>query len=64
MNSEKNDAVQLDGKDIEDVDEFTYLGAIVSKDGGGGNDMNSRIYKARIVFKKLNKVWRSKQYGR
>ena len=58
MNSKKNDAVQLDEKDIEDVSEFTYLDAIVSKDSGGGSDMTSRINKARVVFTKLNKVWR------
>ena len=59
MNIKKNDSVQLNLKDIEDGDEFTYLGAIVSKDGGGGSDMNSRINKASVVFTKLNRVWRS-----
>ena len=28
--------VKLEGKDIEDVAEFTYLGAVVIKEGGGG----------------------------
>jgi hypothetical protein len=64
LNSKKKDQVKIEENVIEDVEEFTYLGAIVSKEGGGENDMNSRINKARAAFIKLNKVWRSKQFGR
>ena len=33
MNTRQKEAVQLEGNDINDVEEFTYLGAIVSKEG-------------------------------
>jgi hypothetical protein len=64
MNNKKKEAVKIERNDIEDVDEFTYLGAKVSKDGGAGSDMKSRINKARNAFSKLNKVWKSKQFCR
>ena len=50
LNKKKTDQVQIEGKGIEDVDEFTYLGATVSKEGGGGKDMSNRINKARNAF--------------
>ena len=46
LNNRNMEPVKLEGKDIEDVDEFTYLGAIVNKEGGGGKDMDSRLNKA------------------
>ena len=64
LNNRKMEPVKLEGKDIEDVDEFTYLGAVVSKEGGGGKDMDSRLNKARAAFTKLNKVWNSNQISR
>lgn len=64
MNNKKRDAVKIEEDDIDDVNEFAYLGAIVSKEGGGEREMNSRINKARVAFTKLSKIWRSKQYGR
>jgi hypothetical protein len=45
--------------EIEDVDEFTYLGAIVCKDGGGMRDLKNRLSKARGTFIRLKKIWRS-----
>ena len=64
LNNRKMEPVKLEGKDIEDVDEFTYLGAVVSKEGGGGKDMDSRLNKAKAAFTKLNKVWNSNQISR
>ena len=60
LNYRKMELVKLEGKDIEDVDEYTYLGAVVSKEGGGGKDMDSRLNKAMATFTKLNKVMKLK----
>ena len=43
----------MDGQDIVDVDEFTYLGATVYKEAGGMEYLKKRISKARSAF------WRS-----
>ena len=36
---------------------FTYLGSIISKDGGCCKDVRSRIAKVDHVFSQLKKVW-------
>ena len=55
--------VSIDGKDVEDVESFTYLGAIVNKTGGAEQDITSRVGKARSSFNKLTKVGKSSQYS-
>ncbi|ROL55547.1 hypothetical protein DPX16_7487 [Anabarilius grahami] len=38
---------------IEQVDEFTYLGSVMANDGGGECDVECRIGKASAVFQRL-----------
>jgi hypothetical protein len=45
--------------EIEQVDSFTYLGSIISKDGGADEDIRSRIRKANGAFLQLYPVWRN-----
>ena len=56
INSWSNDVVEVNGRGIEDVDRFVYLGATVSKEGGGTEDIQSRVVKARGVFLRLKKI--------
>ena len=42
---------------IEDVEQFCYLGSVITKDGGAEADVNSRINKARNAFHRLNRIW-------
>ena len=44
------------------MDKYNYLGANVSKQGGGGDDIVNRIRKARVSFMKLKQKWRSNIY--
>ena len=43
---------------IDQVDSFTYLGSIISKDSGSSEDVKSRIAKAQGVFSQLKKFGR------
>jgi hypothetical protein len=43
---------------LEEVEEFTYLGSIVNIEGGTEADVENRINKARVIFNILGKVWR------
>ena len=47
-------------KKIDQVDNFTYLGVIIDKDGGCSEDVKSRIVKAQgdFFFSKLKKFGR------
>ena len=59
-NAKDQTPLSIDGKDVEDVDSFTYLGVIVNKTGGAEQDITARFGKARSSF---NKVWKSSQYS-
>ncbi|XP_070207994.1 uncharacterized protein [Littorina saxatilis] len=49
----------LDGEALQEVDNFTYLGSIVDKQGGTDVDVRVRIGKARAAFLQLKNVWAS-----
>ena len=46
---------------IDQVGSFTYLGSIISKDGGSSKDVKSRIAKAQGVFSQLKKVCKNRK---
>ena len=54
------DNIKLDGEAIDEVEDFTYLGNNISKDGGSDRDILARIGKARTVIAILRPVRRSK----
>jgi hypothetical protein len=59
LNSKIKEEVQIDGKNIEDVDTFTYLGGVVTSKGGCDKDISNRLCKAKIKFRMLKKIWSS-----
>ncbi|VDO57226.1 unnamed protein product [Schistosoma margrebowiei] len=56
-----NNQITLDGKDLEDVKTFTYLGSIIDEQGGSDTDMKAGIGKARAAYLQLNNIWNSEQ---
>ena len=56
--------VVVNGEEVEDVEEFVYLGATVNKEGGGSRDITNRLQKARGAFQRLGKVWATRGIGR
>ncbi|VDO65148.1 unnamed protein product [Schistosoma margrebowiei] len=53
--------ITIDGKDLEDVKTFTYLGSIIDEHSGSDADVKARIGKARAAYLQLRNVWNSKQ---
>ncbi|KYM95091.1 hypothetical protein ALC62_14274 [Cyphomyrmex costatus] len=51
--------ISIEGRTIEEVNDFVYLGCVIAKDGGTNIDVSKRINKARPAFFRLNKIWRS-----
>lgn len=49
---------------IERVQSFSYLGSIISTDGGAAADINNRINLARAAFASMRPVWSSSQLSR
>ena len=54
----------LDGQEIEDVDQFCYLGSLVNKQGGASEDVKSRVKNANGAFVQLYPLWRSNNISR
>ena len=64
LNARRQDPIKINGTDVEDTDSFVYLGAIVNNLGGAEQDIRSRLGKARSVFHRLSKVWRTGEFRR
>ena len=47
----------VDGEEVDDVEEFTYLGAFVDEESGGSEDIMHRLQNARDAFQRLRRVW-------
>ena len=55
-----DNAVVIDGQEVEDVDSFDYLGARITRHAGGAeDDIKNRLGKATGEFNKLAKIWKS-----
>jgi hypothetical protein len=57
INNRCKPIIKIQNEEIENVEEFTYLGSIVDKNGGTEKDIKSRISKAQIAFQSLHKIW-------
>ena len=64
MNARREDKVMIERKEVEDVEEFVYLGATVTKEGGGTEDIKKRLSKAQGAFYNLKKIWNTRSIGR
>ena len=50
-NSRSDEKLRVQGNEVEEVESFTYLGANVTKDGGGAVDVRRRIALASAQLK-------------
>jgi hypothetical protein len=57
---EKTLMINVGQQPVEQVGEFTYLGALITRDGACGEDIRRRIGKASAVVGRLGKIWRDK----
>ncbi|VDP57243.1 unnamed protein product [Schistosoma margrebowiei] len=55
-NTACNNRFTLDGEDLEDVKNFTYLGSIIDEQDGSDADVKARIGKATAVFLQLKNI--------
>jgi len=56
----------VNGEQVEEVEEFAYLGASVDhvdKESGGSKEIRNRLRKALGAFQRLRKVWATREIG-
>ena len=58
-NCSTTEPITINGTDIEEVAEFTYLGTKVTTDGDSEIEVKVRISKARGAFRSLKSTWMS-----
>lgn len=64
INVQSQQQFEINGQAIENVQQFCYLGSIISVTGGSSEDIQSRVRKGRAAFGSLDKVWRSSHISR
>ena len=57
INVNINTQFDVSGDIVDDVQEFEYLGSILTPDGGTTADIERRISKATGTFAGLSRVW-------
>ena len=55
--------LNINGENLKQVKEFTYLGSLIHTEEGAKADIKNRINKARNAFMSLRNIWKSKQYS-
>ena len=51
-------------EEVEDVEEFVYLGVTVTKEGNGTEDIKNRLSKVQGAFFNLRNIWNTRSIGR
>ena len=47
----------VDGQEVEKIQQFNFLGALISSKGGCSEEIRRRIAMAKSAMQKLNKIW-------
>ncbi len=63
VNKKLEAPITIRNKELACVENFTYLGSVISQEEGAQKDIRNRMCKARNAFVKLRPVWRSTTYG-
>jgi len=64
INARNDQRIKVNDKQVDDVEEFLYLGALLHKEGGATKDIQQRLSKARQTFYRLRKIWDSSEISR
>ena len=55
-------AIVLNGHPVEEVNQFTYLGSEICKDGASDADVDCRVRKAKGAFGEMSPIWRNSAF--
>ena len=49
--------MEVSDEQVDEVEEFVYLGALLDKEGGATKVIQQRLHKARQAFYRLQRIW-------
>ena len=64
LNTERLPVIFLEGKQLDTVDSFNYLGSCITTEGGVERDIKGRIGKARSAFIRLDNIWKTTAFSK
>ena len=64
INARNDQRIKVNDEQVDDVEEFLYLGALLDKEGGATKDIQQRLGKARQIFYRLRRIWDSSEISR
>jgi len=64
VNAKNNQRIEINAEQVEEVEEFVYLGALLDKEGGTTKDIQHRLSKARQAFYRMRRMWDTSEIGR
>ena len=57
VNARNDQRIEVNTEQIDEVEEFVYLGALVDKEGRVMRDIQQRLSKARQAFYRIQTTW-------
>ena len=64
VKTDSSQTVTLVKRSVEETEEFTYLGRVLTTTGGTEQDVEARLGKDITVYRAMDKLWKSKIIGR
>ena len=57
INARNDQRIKVNDEQVDDAEEFLYLGALLDKEGGATKDIQQRLSNARQTFYRLRRIW-------
>ena len=64
LHARNDQRIEINGEQVDEVEEFVYLGALMNKEGGATKDIQHRLSKARQISYRMRKIWGTFEIGR
>ena len=64
INARNDQRMKVNDEQVDGVEEFLYLGALLDKEGGATKDIQQRLSKARQTFYRLRRIWDRSEISR
>ena len=64
LNTERLLVIFVEGKQLDTLDSFNYIGSCITTEGGAERDIKFRIGKTRSAFIRLGNIWKTTAFSK